>query len=385
MRHCFSHLLEGVGGGGVGMRRNPEDGTWDHGGDLPRSERSRNEILDASTTVNPFGPSFSLNDAIGLAGERWTFYPDPWSRELVRGISGCLHIPSDCLVPGPGATALIYRWMEVVRPRRLILFEPVFSEYPRAARLFGVPCRIITGCVPLPFSGKPPSTASQWGADIFSGFPVEAGDWVVVVNPVNPTGQCFPAIEMEELSNRLARWGAGLLVDESFQDFLGNRDSLLSRVGEDNRFLAVVRSLTKVTGLPGIRTGWLAGDRETVDKTGKSLGPWSVGALESVVMEQYYRSFPSDFSRIKNARERLSSFLSKKGYPVARGEAPFIFLHTGWGKNAFRIRDEVFHKKGVFLRVADGFGPVSGVDYLRLGFEAFSKPQLIEELFLDLI
>lgn len=381
----FSHLLEGVVGGGIGMHRIPEDGIWDHGGDLPRSERSRNEILDASTTVNPFGPPFSLDDMIRQAGERWAFYPDPWSRELARKISGCLHIPSDCLLPGPGATSLIYRWMEVVRPRRLILFEPVFSEYPRAARLYDVPCHFVAGRVPLPFSGEPPSTASQWGVDIFSRFPVEAGDWFVVVNPVNPTGQSFRAIELEELSNRLAQRGAGLLVDESFQDFLGNRDSLLLRINDNNPFLAVLRSLTKVTGLPGIRTGWLAGDREMVEKTGKSLGPWAVGALESVVMEQYYRSFPSDFSRIKMARDRLSSSLSAQGYPVAPGEAPFLFLYTGWGMEAFRIRDEVFQKKGVFLRVADGFGPVSGFDYLRLGFEAFSKPQLIEELFLDLI
>lgn len=366
------------------MERKFNDCKWDHGGVLPPTGRSRNEILDASTTVNPFGPPFSLEEAFARARETWAFYPDPWSRSLASEITCALGIPSACLVPGPGATALIYRFMEVVRPRRLVLFEPVFSEYPRAARLYGVPCLSLAGTLPLPFSGNAPSTASQWGVNILTRWTVEPGDWVVVVNPVNPTGQNFRANEMEEFSKRLAGLGVGLLVDESFQDFLGNRNSLLSRVSEDNRFLAIVRSLTKATGLPGIRTGWFAGGRDLADKIGQSLGPWAVGSLESVVMGEYYRSLPVDFARLKNVRDRLYSFLAEKGWAVAKDEAPFLFLHTGWGKDAFRIRDEIFLERGIFLRVADGFGPASGIDYLRLGFEAFSKPQLIEELFLDL-
>ena len=178
-----------------------------------------------------------------------------------------------------------------------------------------------------------------------------------------------------------SRVGAGLLVDESFQDFVENRSSLLGAVAPDNPFLSVVRSVTKVTGLPGIRTGWLAGSGETILRIRQSLGPWAVGALEAGVMEQYYGLSGWNFERIGEARERLSNFLSSSGWAVAKSSAPFLFVHTGWGEKAPLVREKLFREQGVFLRIAEGFGPRSGSDYVRLGYQAFSKPQIIEEVF----
>lgn len=362
------------------MEPGQSPGFWDHGGLLPENAPREKDILDASTTVNPFGPPFSLEDLLAGIGKGWTSYPDPWSASLSSRIARRMGLPADCLVPGPGATALIYRWMETVRPRRLVLFEPIFSEYPRAAGVYGIPVLRVPGGVPLVFAGGRPESAGEWGVD-FGRFEPQAGDWVVLVNPVNPTGQAFSMRQAQEFFVRLARAGAGLLLDESFQDFLENRDSLLGSIAPDNPFLSVVRSVTKVTGLPGIRTGWLASSRETVQKIRQSLGPWALGVLECGVMDRYYALPDWNFDRIRQARDRLFAFFVSVGLPVAEGFSPYLFVHTSWGRKAPEWRDRFFRERGVFVRIAEGFGPRSGSDYVRLGHQAFEKPSVIEELF----
>ena len=364
------------------MEKNISCGHWDHGGRLPESSFSKGEILDASTTVNPFGPPFSLDTLLKETGEEWSSYPDPWSERLNGQIARRLKIDGDCLVQGPGATALIYRWMETVRPRRLVLFEPLFSEYGRAADFYRIPVLRVPGRRSLPFLGKRPDSSGEWGVDPGS-FDPSPGDWVVLVNPVNPTGQVLSLEELNTLFDRIRRSGAGLFVDESFQDFLANPASLLKRIEPDNPCLFIVRSMTKGTGLPGIRTGWLAGPREMVRRVCHSLGPWAIGALESKIVEHYYALPGWSFEHLRQARDRLSATLVSGGWAVAEGSSPFLFVHTGWGEKAPVYRDRLFRERGLYLRIAEGFGPPSGLDYVRLGFQAFRKPQVLEDVFLN--
>jgi threonine-phosphate decarboxylase len=366
------------------MGRDSFPGPWDHGGLLPGSRGSREEILDASTTVNPFGPPFRLENLFERVEEEVFSYPDPWNERLNNRIAQRLDIDGDCLVQAPGATALIYRWMETVRPRRLVLFEPLFSEYGHAAEFYRIPVVRVPGRRWLPFLGTCPDSAREWGVETDSFNPLP-GDWVVLVNPVNPTGQILSLEEAKTFLERLRRSGGGLLVDESFQDFLETPSSLLKEVSPDNSFLSVLRSMTKVTGLPGIRTGWLAGSRETVRKIRHSLGPWAIGAIESRVLEHYYRVPEWNFQAVQNARNRLSEALVSGGWPVAEGSSPFLFVHTGWGEKAAFYRDKLFRERGVYLRITDGFGPPSGRDYVRLGFQAFRKPHVLEDVFLNWI
>ena len=74
----------------------------------------------------------------------------------------------------------------------------------------------------------------------------------MLANPNNPTGNLDPPA----LIARLARPGRTLVVDESFIDFVpGERASLASR--RELPGLVVLRSLTKIWGLAGLRAGYL--------------------------------------------------------------------------------------------------------------------------------
>jgi histidinol-phosphate/aromatic aminotransferase/cobyric acid decarboxylase-like protein len=102
----------------------------------------------------------------------------------------------------------------------------------------------------------------------------EEADFVVLGNPNNPTGGLDPP----ERIAALARHGRLLVVDESFIDFVpGEGVSLAGRT--DVPGLIVVRSLTKLWSLAGIRAGYLLAPADVVERLTSHRQPWSVNGL----------------------------------------------------------------------------------------------------------
>jgi histidinol-phosphate/aromatic aminotransferase/cobyric acid decarboxylase-like protein len=97
---------------------------------------------------------------------------------------------------------------------------------------------------------------------------------VVVGNPNNPTG----SLDTPEAICALARPGRLLVVDESFIDFVPAAGASLAACSNVPG-LIVVRSLTKLWSLPGIRAGYLLAPTEIVESLTAQRQPWSVNAL----------------------------------------------------------------------------------------------------------
>ena len=348
---------------------------WDHGGPAP-GEGGR-PALDASTTVNPF-PDPELLAFLGGELSLARSYPEPWATDCRERIGARHRLSPERIVTGPGATLLLYRLFGLLPFRRLLLPEPVFSEYGRAADIAGLPVLRIPPGLDLSLSN---GRTCRWGIDLDRAeWEIRPGDLMVLVNPVNPTGQEFPASRLLALSRRLGAEGGALLVDESFQDFLDNRSSVLSQAGEEG--LLVLRSLTKITGLPGIRTGYLVGPPEISGRLREAMGPWSTGLLEQgVIRWAMERGKASDFGWNGEPRDRLRAGLERIGIPCLPGEGPMILVRLGLSSDEGRACRLRLLGQGVRIRLAEGFGPPEGARFLRIGFEAFSDPERFLEIF----
>ncbi len=355
------------------MRRGGEspetEPVWDHGGGLPLIEG-----IDASTTLNPFGPSFSLQGLLRENEHKLAYYPDPFSQSVCRCLSEVTGIPAENILPGPGATALLYRLIGSLLPSRLLLPFPIFSEYPKAANTFGIPV------CPIEAGGALPGCL--WPVD--PGFSrtidqVRKGDLVVLVNPVNPTGEELSREILQDLLIRLDHCGAFLLVDESFQDFIGERSSLLGEVKRGAPGLLILKSFTKRTGIAGLRTGVLFGHEATLDRIRREMGPWATGTLEQEVMKSLLKDpgvFREQCVGIRDRLSQLAALLSLQDRIVITGAGPFLMVRTGWGQNAgTRAQESLL--SGVRLRIATGFGPAGGEDWVRVGFQGLLFPHRI--------
>ena len=94
-------------------------------------------------------------------------------------------------------------------------------------------------------------------------------DLVVIGNPTNPTGVRHSADAVRSLT----RDGRLVVVDEAFLD-----DDVETLADERHAGLVVLRSLTKLWSIPGIRAGYVLAEPHVVDELRARQTPWSVSA-----------------------------------------------------------------------------------------------------------
>lgn len=176
----------------------------------------------------------------------------------------------------------------------------------------------------------------------------DTADLVVVGNPTNPTGRLHPADSLRSL----VRPGRVVVVDEAFMDFVPEEPETLTA----NRYpgLIVLRSLTKLWSMPGVRAGYAVGEAAVLADMREHQPPWSVSTpgLAAVVAtsgstalaEQERRA-----QRVTAERRVLVDGLTELGIRVIDSQAPFVLAQLGHGTHA-RLRDA-----GIALRRADTF------------------------------
>jgi threonine-phosphate decarboxylase len=234
-----------------------------HGGRALLFAREHNtdyrEVLDFSANINPLGPSPKAIEAIRQAVDLIRVYPDEVPVGLIHSLASRLDVPPHGILPGNGATELLYFWLRAFRPRTAALVVPTFGEYRKA----------------LESVGTQVETIQLQSADYFRLPPIRTdADVVIVTNPNNPAGSYAPPEEMLDWIGRFSP-STHVFVDEAFVEFTAQPS--LIRYMERFANLWVLRSMTKFYALPGLRLGYLAGQgvKALLDKR----EPWQVNAL----------------------------------------------------------------------------------------------------------
>ena len=205
---------------------------YEHGGQIYDEAGKAIDWLDFSANINPLGLSEKILQALTENLRGVVNYPDPQAAELKRAISCRYGVAEKNLVVLNGAAEFFYLYLNAMRPARVIIPVPSFSEYERAARAAHCDVKYFYTRAEENFS----LNVDKLFAEIKS-----PADCVIIGRPNNPTGNL---IAVEDIL-RLAQV-ANVLVDESFIDFL-EVNSAREVVSEK---ISVVQSLTKIyTGL----------------------------------------------------------------------------------------------------------------------------------------
>ena len=232
------------------------------------------DLLDLSASLAPFGPpaplrALLLEALLGGPGSPLRDYPDRSFTALRRVIARLHGLEPEQVLPGNGAAEL-FTWVarDAAALGPSLLPEPGFADYRRALDCWGGRWR----SWPLPLA---------WGDRFPAPFPLEdpgapepAALWLT--NPHNPTGQLWSRASLEPLLRR-----AGLLiVDEAFLPLCpdGEAESLLPLVARHPN-LVVIRSLTKLYGLAGLRLAYAVADPERLGRWARWRDPWPLNGL----------------------------------------------------------------------------------------------------------
>ncbi len=304
---------------------------------------ARAGMLDFAVNVWPTPRPPRLTEAL-IESLQCTSYPDEAAARLAiahrhgRPVAETLALD--------GACEAFWLLAHALPVRHAVCVHPSFTEAEAALRAAG---RMVTRLM------RP---AGDWALDPDQ-VPEDA-DLVVLANPNNPTGNLDPPA----LIARLARPGRTLVVDESFIDFVpGERSSLAPR--RELPGLVVLRSLTKVWGLAGLRAGYLLAPGDLVDRLAAHRQPWSVStpaltAIETCLPEhQVLAGVVADVAAAReDLRQRLAEIPGVKTWPA---RANFVLVEVpGGDRLVARLAAE-----GIAARPCDSF-PGLGTDHIRL-------------------
>ena len=254
------------------------------------------QMLDFCYLVNPYFPSRRMKDELRANFDTLlTEYPSGMKVNTLIA-SKCFGVSEPYIVPGNGAAELIKVLMEELltaksqKPKAKIGFvRPTFEEYPNR---YDKDAQV---------TFVPQNEDYRYTADDLMAF---FGDkdirQLMVINPDNPSGNFIPKNDVLRLAQWCEERGIRLVVDESFVDFsedYANNSLLSDRTLEAYPHMAVMKSISKSYGVPGLRLGILcSADKQLIARIKKEVSIWNLNSFAEFFM-QIYNKHEKDYQR----------------------------------------------------------------------------------------
>ena len=249
------------------------------------------QMLDFCYLVNPYFPSRRLKDELRANFDTLlTEYPSGMKVNTLIA-SKCFGVSEEYIVPGNGAAELIKSLplSPSKEKGKIGLIRPTFEEYPNRFNNY-------TQVTFVPQNEDYRYTAD----DLMVFFADKDIQQLMVINPDNPSGNFIPKADVLRLAQWCENKGIRLVVDESFVDFSEDyaTNSLLNdKTLEAYPHMAVMKSISKSYGVPGLRLGILcSADKELIARMKQEVSIWNLNSFAEFFM-QIYNKHEKDYQR----------------------------------------------------------------------------------------
>ena len=193
-------------------------------------------------------------------------YPDPHQKALKAKVAEIKGISADSLFLGNGsdeAIDLVYRVFCEPGESSTVSIAPSYGMYEVAAAMNDVEFRKVQLRPDFSMDTEAMLAATDSKTRL-----------MFICSPNNPTGNSFPAEQIEEL---LERFGGVIVLDEAYIDF-SVRPSLASLVKRYPN-LIVLQTLSKAWGMAGLRIGLAIADPAVIALMSKVKYPYNINVL----------------------------------------------------------------------------------------------------------
>lgn len=264
-------------------------------------------------------------------------YPDPHQKALKSRISEIKGIAAGSLFLGNGsdeAIDLVYRVFCEPGESNTVSIAPSYGMYEVAAAMNDVEFRKVRLRPDFSMDTEAMLAATDSKTRL-----------MFICSPNNPTGNSFPAEQIEEL---LERFGGVVVLDEAYIDFsvMPSLASLVKRYPN----LIVLQTLSKAWGMAGLRIGLAIADPAVIALMSKVKYPYNINVLaqKMALMKLDEAAKDKAVAEIVGQRFRLEKELAK--CPEVKGiyssDANFLLVR-------FENPDEVYERLlagGVIVR-----------------------------------
>ena len=330
--------------------------------------KNENAIIDFSSNVNSHIIS-DLGKYVLEGLEKSRSYPDINYTNLRNNISDYIKVDSELIIPGNGATEIIYLLMKSIK-RRLAILNPTFSEYGRGAKLNNLEI--------IDFHLKEENNFSIDLDEIQKN--MDKFDSLFVCNPNNPNGKVK---DLNELLDLMIENDKLLIVDETFMEFVGEEEkySLINKI-EQTPNLFILKAVTKFFGMPGLRLGYgVTSNKQIINNIYEYKEPWTINSFAEnlsnyLFKDKEYINGSKDYyiNERKFMLEELRKISRLKVYDT---DTNFVLIKLD-DDEANSLKLELFEKYNILIRDASNF---IGLDksYIRVAIKSHNDNKVLIE------
>lgn len=372
-----------------------------HGGNLLEAteQYGRQTFIDLSANINPFGPPDGVWEAIQKAAKKITHYPDPKYRRLRQSMAEHYSLTEEEVLLGNGAGELIFLILHGLQPQKVLIPEPAFGEYERAARACGAEVgKLILGVKGWDsLSFHDVEVLREWEQALAE------NELIFINSPHNPTGSALQREQFEEILKIALRHKTWVILDESFVDFMEDGKRWTGREYlQDYPNLLVLYSLTKFYAVPGLRLGAVFAASKILDRLQEHRDPWAVNILAeeagiAALGDQEYgarvrellRASKDSFYKGFNEGTKLKKISGFCLYPSAANFALIEILEVQGrkvqgekGKRKKKLVQEL-GRRGILVRDCGNFQGLEG-EFIRVAIKDIESMNSLIERFEEL-
>ena len=323
-----------------------------HGGNILTQAKKLNllpsKIIDSSASLVPFEPPKLILDVLisEIKTLGFRYYPERNLNSLKEIIGEFHQINPDNILPGNGASELItWAGYEASKSGSSCIPSPGFVDYERSLNCWNAS---------FDYSELP----KNWSNSFPQTFPIKPiCDVLWITNPHNPTGQLWDKKSLEIILKKYKL----VICDEAFLAITpnGEKESLIPLTKKYDNLL-VIRSLTKLFNIAGLRLGYIIGSSEKLKKWNIKRDPWPLNSfaikagIELLSNKILYEEWTSKIHDWVNTEKNwVSNELSKiKNLKVHNSSTNFFLIES---KFSLSSNIHYLEKKGILIRECNSF------------------------------
>lgn len=284
--------------------------------------------IDFSVNLNPFGIPENIKESWSNWLELIEDYPDPFGSELQQIIASYEKVKYEHILLGNGGAQLITLLANFLAQKRIAIVQPTFVEYEKMCAAFQCDIHHVV------------LEEGKWD-DLSSVLHIiPKVDAIFLCHPNNPTGTTYSKEQIELLIEHCEQNECYLIVDEAFYHFVVDFTTAATYVPLNN-YVIVIRSLTKMYSIAGLRLGYVLGSTSVIQSLQTIQPHWSVNAI---ALEAGRYCFANEVfvnktqAFVTNEREKIKLKLQQLNYVVSKSDV-----------NYFLLRDERLANQNVLI------------------------------------